>query len=179
MRQVIVPASPIWELLWPVDRERVVQWTRDARLPKPTPVAPSPAGPLPARNPIAGGPAIPQRLGSDMQAEMFRSMRFRACRDAGAFIAAATLGAGFAIYAQPPMTSGIVGAALAWLVALAVVARYLTGRARGRGIVGTPENNVAYFAAPEAYAVGGLYSATLGSCFGILAMLAALLTKGF
>ncbi len=113
-----------------------------------------------------------------MQAEMLRGMRLRACRDAGAFITVAALGAGFAIYAQPPMTSGIIGAALAWLAALAVVVRYLAGRARGRGIVGTPENNVAYFAAPEDYAVGGLYSATLGTCFGILAMLAALLTKG-
>ncbi len=179
MRRVIVPVSPIWELLWPADRERVVQWARDARPPAPAPAAAPFAGPLPAWNPAAGRPTIPQRLFSDTRAEMLRGMRFRACRDAGAFIAVATLGAGFAIYAQPPMTSGIIGAALAWLVALAVVVRYLTGRARGQGIVGTPENNVVYFAAPEDYAVGGLYSASLGSCFGILAMLAALLTKGF
>lgn len=110
---------------------------------------------------------------------MLRGMRLRVCRDAGAFITVATLGAGFAIYAQPPMTSGIVGAALVWLVALAVGVRYLAGRARGRGIVGTPENNVAYFAAPEDYAVGGLYSASLGAGFGILAMLASLMSKRF
>ena len=179
MRRVIVPASPIWELLWPADRERVVQWARDARPPVPVPVAASLAGPLPARVPVAGGPAIPQRVFSETRAEMLRGMRFRTCRDAGAFVAVATLGAGFAIYARPPVTSGIVWAALAWLVAVAVVVRHLTGRAKGRGIVGTAENNAAYFAAPENYAVGGLYSATLGGFFGVLAMLAALLTKGF
>ena len=115
----------------------------------------------------------------ETRAEMLRGMRFRTCRDAGAFIAVATLGAGFAIYARPPITAGIVWAALAWLVAMAVVVRYLTGRAKGRGIVGTAENNAAYFGAPEDYAAGGLCSATLGGFFGVLAMLAALLTKSF
>lgn len=179
MRRVIVPASPIWELLWPADRERVVQWAREARPPAPAPVAASPAGLPPAQAPIAGGPAIPQRVFSERRAEMLRGMRFRTCRDAGAFIAIAMLGASFAIYARPPVTSGIVWATLTWLVVVAVVVRYLTGRARGRGVVGTPENNAAYFGAPEDYAVGGLYSATLGGFFGVLAMLAALLTKGF
>ena len=179
MRRVIVPASPIWELLWPADRARVVQWARGARPPAPAPVAVPLAGPPPAQDPVVGGPAIPQRVFSEMRAEMLRGMRFRTCRDAGAFITVATLGASFAIYARPPITSGIIWAALAWLVAVAVVVRYLTGRAKGRGIVGTPENNAAYFGAPENYAVGGLHSATLGGFFGVLAMLAALLTKGF
>lgn len=103
-------------------------------------------------------------------------MRLRVWRDAGAFVAAAAAGAGVALYVRPPLTSGTAGAALAWLVALATGIRYVAGRAWGRGILGSPEGNAAYFAAREHYALGGVHSLSIGACLGMAAMVAALLT---
>lgn len=110
-----------------------------------------------------------------MQAEIRRSMRVRVWRDAGSFIAVASFGAGVALYVRPPLTFNTACTAVTWCVALVLGVRYLTGRAEGRGITGTAEGNATYFASPEDYAVGGLFSASLGAGLGIAAMLAALL----
>ena len=105
-------------------------------------------------------------------------MRLRVWRDAGAFVAVAAFGAGVAIYIRPPLTLGTTGAALVWAVALILGVRYLAGRAKGRGVTGTPEGNATYFASPESHAVGGLYSASLGAGLGVATMVAALVAKG-
>lgn len=105
-------------------------------------------------------------------------MRVRVWRDAGAFVAVAAFGAGIALYVRPPLTLGTAGIALMWAVVLVLGVRYLTGRAKGRGVMGTPEGNVTYFASPESYAVGGLYSASLGAGLGVATMVAALVAKG-
>lgn len=180
MGGVIAPAAPLWGLLMPEDRARVLEWARGARAPVWPPAPMPPIEPSPEREATAShGPAAPERFVSDMQAERRRAMRVRVWRDAGVFVAVAAFGAGVAIYIRPPVTPGTTGAALVWLVVLGVGVRYLAGRAKGRGVLGTPEGNAAYFAAPERYAVGGLYSASLGAGLGAASMAAALVAKGF
>lgn len=101
-------------------------------------------------------------------------MRFRAWRDAGSLVAVALAGAGVAAYVRPPMTGSVTGSAVAWLLALVLVARHVAGRARGRGLVGTAEGNVSYYADPEGYAVGGVLSAGIGAGLGVVAMVVAM-----
>lgn len=102
-------------------------------------------------------------------------MRVRVWRDVGAFVAVAATGAWIALSVRPPLTPGTAGVALAWAVVLALGVRHLAGRAKGRGVTGTPEGNATYFASPERYAAGGLYSACLGAVLGIAAMVMALI----
>lgn len=178
--EVIVPAVPMWESLVPADRARVLQWTRDAHAAQTPPPTVPRVAPAFSRDPTERSePAAPERLVSDMQAERRRAMRVRVWRDAGTFVAVAAVGARIALSVRPPLTPGTVGAALAWAVVLTLGVRYLVGRAKGRGVVGTPEGNAAYFASPERYAVGGFYSACLGAIVGIAAMVTALVTGAF
>ncbi len=106
-------------------------------------------------------------------------MRVRVWRDAGAFVAPAALGTGVAFYTAPPLTSGGAVTTLAWFILLAVGVRHLAGRAKGRGVVGTPERNAEYYADPEHFALGGTHSFSIGAGLGMAAMLAALAAKAF
>lgn len=169
---IIAPNTPTWRGLLDVDRRLVLDWTQRPR----TALQPA-ASPVASNLPRQHAQPLPQRLVSDIQAEIRWAMRVRTWRDAGSFVAVAVLGAGVALHVRPPLASSTAGTAAAWSIALILGVRYLTGRARGQGITGTAEGNAAYFACPEHYAVGGLYSACLGASLGIVAMIAALVAK--
>ena len=155
----------------PADRARVLEWTRQPRAERPDH---TPDRPEPRCEP--GLPTVPRpaRLVSDLMREAQSGMRFRAWRDAGSLVAVALAGAGVAADLRTPNTGSVARRAVTWLLALAFVARHVAGRARGRGLVGTAEGNVSYYADPEGYAVGGVLSAGIGAGLGVVAMVIAL-----
>ena len=150
------PGVRLWDALLPPDRERLRRWPSHRELP-----------PLPGLG----------RFVADIMAERRRAMRLRVLRDAGSLVTVALIGAIIAIYAAPPMSWNLAGAIAAWLLALVLLARYASRRARGQGVVGTPEGNALYHANPERFALGGVYSFSFGAGLGMAAMLAALVAS--
>jgi len=185
VRRVIAPTSLVWELLLTIDRERVVQWARQANtglFPPALPAFPRPiaVGPEPV---LASGQSVPvlasatARLVSDIQAERRWRMRARTWRDMGLLMTLALAGAAVAIYVQPPFTRLLAWIGTAWLITVLGLVQYAARRAKGKGIVGTPEGNAKYYADPERFALGGVQSFGWGVGLGIVAMLAALTAK--
>lgn len=176
---MIAPAAPLWDALLPADRERVVRWARQARTGTQSPApAAAPRAPMASQGPAPlDNPNASTRLVSAMQAERQRSALVRSWRDTGLLVGIALAGAAVAVYVQPPLTRSLAWSITAWLVVVMVLARHAARRARGRGIIGTPEGNAEYQANPERFALGGVHSVSLGAGLGIAAMLAALVAK--
>lgn len=176
---MIAPAAALWDAVLPADRERVARW---AQQPRTGTQAPAPAaaprapiadqGPAPLDNPNATA-----RLVSAIQAERRRGVLIRTWRDTGLLVGIALAGAAVAIYVQPPLTRSLSWSIATWVIAVIVLARHAVRRARGRGITGTPEENMEYHANPERFALGGVLSVNLGAGLGVAAMLAALVAK--
>ena len=152
------PGVRLWDALLPPDRERLLRRTSHREVP------PSPG---------LG------RFVADIMAERRRAMRLRVLRDAGSLVAMALIGAAVAIHLGPPVSWDLAGATAAWLLTFALLARHAARRARGQGVVGTPEGNALYHADPERFALGGTYSFSFGAGLGVAAMLAALVARAF
>jgi len=104
-------------------------------------------------------------------------MLARTWRDMGLLLTFALAGAAVAIYVQPPFTHFLAWSGTVWLIAVLGSVQYAARRAKGKGIVGTPEGNAEYYADPERFALGSVQSFSLGASLGIVAMLAALTAK--
>ncbi len=178
---MIAPAAALWDALQPVDRERVVRWVRQPHTGAcPPPPAPAPGLSAEGQDPaLLDGPATSARLVSAIQAEQRRGVLIRAWRDTGLLVSIALAGAAVVIYVQPPLTRSLAWGIAAWLVVVIVLAWHTAARARGRGVIGTPDGNVAYQADPEHFALGVMRSISLGAGLGIAAMLAALAATAF
>ena len=151
------PPSPhLWDALLPADRERLLRRPSHRELP-----------------PSSG----PERFVADIMAERRQAMRLRVLRDAGSLVAMALTGAAVAVYVAPTVSWDLAGATAAWFLALTLLVRHAARRARGRGVGGTPEENALYHADPERFALGGVYSFSLGAGLGMAAMLAALVAS--
>jgi len=98
-------------------------------------------------------------------------------RDTGLLVGIALAGAAVAVFVQPPLTRSLTLGIAAWLVVAATLVRHAAQRAKGRGIMGTPEGNAEYHADPERFALGVVHSVGLGAGLGIAAMLASLVAK--
>ena len=178
--RVIAPAATLWDALLPADRERVVRWARPARTGTQSPApAAAPRAPKAGQSPAPLDNTNPStRLVSAMQAERRRSALVRSWRDTGLLVGIALAGAAVAVYVQPPLTRSLTWGIAAWLAGVVVLARHAVRRARGRGIMGTPERNMEYHADPERFALGGVLRVGLGAGLGVAAMLAALVATG-
>ena len=158
------PRTSLWGALLPADRERVARWVQ------------APAAP---ERQLEMGDAGGARLVADVLAERRPAMRLRVLRDAGSLVAPALTGAAVAVHAAPPISWNLAGVAVAWLLALTLLARHAARRARGQGVLGTPDGNALYHANPERFALGGVYSVSLGAGLGMAAMLAKLIANAF